>query len=109
MKRTALACLVLSFFLLSACGEGPDVAARKAAPWKFANGQIVESVLDGRRGQIVVGYRWPYGGPAPDSYDVRFSGLGARTNVSLVGADGPVESTPFVVLSMKEFELREAK
>lgn len=72
--------------------------------FKFQTGQIVESVTSGQRGQILL--QWL---KRPDAdYQVRFATPETKTNTHLLGPDGPVERSPFALVDMREFELREA-
>lgn len=71
------------------------------AKLRFQNGQIVESVLTGQRGQVIE--RGPMG------YIVRFQAVEYKTNTKLLGADGPISVSPFSDVHMKDFELRESK
>ena len=70
----------------------------------FTNGDFVESVLSGQRGQVtrVRCYK------STPRYRVRFEIISAKTNVSLFGSDGPITSNPFSTVWMELYELREA-
>lgn len=61
-------------------------------------GDIVESVLDARRG-MVTDYRG-------NAVWVRFAQPHAGTDVSLLGADGAISNTPYSVVRMACYELR---
>ena len=92
------AVLVLWALMLLGCGNAPE----RNLKGKFDEGQVVMSVINGQRGQIV---REIFG---LKEYQVRFSsmqGAYAANGVFLHGAD-EVKSTPFVLIRMKEFELR---
>lgn len=65
------------------------------------SGDIVEAAIDGRRGmvtEIYSGYVW-----------VRFAQPHNRTNVSLLGADGAIDATPYTKVRMACFELRKVQ
>jgi len=69
---------------------------------KFAKGQIVYSVLDGRKGQIM--QVLAIGAADPD-YKVRFATATIRTDTHLLSEDGSLKTDPYVVIWMEECEL----
>lgn len=96
MHKAALVILALMIF---GCGNEPE----RNLKGKFDVGQIVASAINGQRGQIVseiFGLK---------EYQVRFSSMQGAYDANggfLHGAD-EVKSTPFVLIRMKEFELRD--
>ncbi len=93
--------LIIILALLAAlCGCSNDSENLKS---KFSEGQIVESVLTGQRGQVV------HVKDGVKRYLVRFQVVqGAVYDANggfLSGAD-KVQGTPFALVEMKEFELK---
>ena len=92
------AVLVLLALMLFGCDNAPE----RNLKGKFDEGQIVISSINGQRGQIVCeifGLK---------EYQVRFpstQGAYVANGGFLHGAD-EVKATPFVLIRMKEFELR---
>jgi hypothetical protein len=61
-------------------------------------GNIVEAVIDGRRGMVTSIYSgWVW---------VRFAQPHATTDVALLGGDGPIGNAPYSEVRMACFELR---
>ena len=101
MKKILL--VISAVAVLSACGNPRLVPA-------FSLGQMVEMKAFGVRG-MVVKIRCPRVNDSYSStckYSIRFSALQARTNVSLLGSDGPIDIAPIAIVhQVREYELKE--
>lgn len=86
---------------LAGCGEKPQ----RPVP-KFGHGEIVKTKLDGHKGMIVS--IWCWSGASMCDYRVRFAAHEMATDVSLLGGDGAIETKPYSLVSMQEFELEAA-
>ena len=98
--------LVIAAMLLAGCG--PDYSPPRA----FAAGEMVELVLTGHKAQIIYVNYCEKSERKPNivcTYDIRVYAPQSRTDVSLLGPDGPISS---YVLSridyVREYELRKA-
>ena len=104
MKTTKrVAALIGGASLLTAVLAGCSNDGVKPTP-KWDNGSFVKSVVNGQRGQVI--RLRCFRGEQSCYYDVRFAGLGMTTNTKLIGSDGPIDTTPLVVVDwMREYEL----
>ena len=76
----------------------------------FHGGQMVKMRAFDAKG-MVVGVRCPYLKYGDQcTYSVRFSAIQMRTNVRLLGSDGPIDVVPVaLVRGIREFELEAAR
>lgn len=80
------------------------VAPERFTSPKFRSGEMVRMVAFDNHGMIVT-TRCPLK-PRQCTYDVRFSAIQSRTNVSLFGKDGAIDVAPIaLVRGIREFEL----
>lgn len=95
---------VLACLLIAGCGP----AYHDRASYPFKEGEIVEFVVSGQRGQILFLNKCPSEWPMPRcSYDVRVVANQAKTNVRLLGSDDPIDNyAPAKVEYVRGFELR---
>ena len=95
---------IASFALVMGLAATLTPAPPEYSTPKFYGGEIVAMKAHGVRG-MVVSNRCPVN-PRPCTYSVRFSAMQARTNVSLFGSDGPIDTAPVALVSgIHEFEL----
>lgn len=94
MSNKLLYILLIIIFLCSGCPKEPQS--------KYQEKDFVIHRLSGLKGQVmkVVYSCTEY------TYKVRFYTKSARTNVSLFGSDGAIESLPLVMLWVKEYEIK---
>lgn len=94
MNKIVFSIMAVSF--LAGCQKEPDARPR------FYDGQMVKMKAFGTAGMVV------YVSCFEENcyYSVRFPSMQMRTNVSLLGSDGPVDFSPVsIVRNIREFEL----
>lgn len=97
MKKIIL--IFIALLIVSACDETIEKFP------KFTKGQIVYSVLNDQKGQILI-VRRDYDNSFV--YNVRFAQNQSKTGTSIFG-DGPIDETMYATFWMHEFELKENK
>ena len=104
VERVARAAFVmLAVVGLSACDNEP---VPRPTP-KFREGQYVQSKIGGYRGMVIGVACW--GRTAFCYYDVRFPAMELRTDVSLMGRDGPIQIAPLATVRyVREYEIERA-
>lgn len=87
----------MALLIVSACEKSDERFP------KFNEGQIVYSVLNGQKGQII-NFKRVYNGSF--IYNVRFAQNQSETNTSVFG-DGPIGEIMHSSFWMREFELKQ--
>jgi len=64
----------------------------------FTEGQMVESVIDGRRGMVIY--------TRIKSCTVRFASDSSSTSTHLLGPDGDIKSRPYTLTRVRNFEIQ---
>ena len=101
----------LIFWVVS-CSVAGDNQLKDACEFKFSKGDVVQTVVDGRRGMVVGLY---YNSIHSDfsllryepTYNVRFGGRTDRTNTRTISSDKEIEVRPYATVRMQEFEIQE--
>lgn len=75
---------------------------------KYSNGEIIVVKLDNRKG-MVIAYSVNLMKTSLYRYKVRFVAKELKTNIGIIRSDEPIESSPYSVVWMHDFEIEKVK